>query len=113
MAVAARIVARLHDKGIVPGDLKSTNFVRTDAEADREREPLVLVDHDRVRFGVRRVSDRDRARNISQFFSNLQGVVSPNIALRFLTHYRQRTGLTRAQIRQLATRMQTWAGAEG
>jgi tRNA A-37 threonylcarbamoyl transferase component Bud32 len=74
----ARLVRRLHERGIFHKDLKATNVL----VADR----FYLVDIDRVAFGTA-VSEADRIFNLAQLNAAVPGPVTRTDRLRFLRWY--------------------------
>lgn len=96
---AARMIARLHQREILHGDLKPTNFVLY-ADSDSGHATLALVDADSVQFGVR-MTLRKRSKNLSQFLELVLPLVSRAMKWRVLVWYGQEAGLTAEDIRKL------------
>jgi GT2 family glycosyltransferase/tRNA A-37 threonylcarbamoyl transferase component Bud32 len=85
----ARFVRRLHDRGVLHGDLKGRNLMLDESGA------FNLIDLDRCRI-VRYLGTRARAKNLSYLNATFDGTVPPEKRRLFLDEYvRGETGLER------------------
>jgi len=98
LKAVAGLLASLHRFRIEHGDLKLANIMIR-PQHDSFEIPLVLVDLDAVRFGVR-MTIRQRAADLAQVLESLPGGQGSE-PYRLLAEYRQAARLTRAELREV------------
>ncbi len=121
----ARFMARLHSAGIFHSDLKTCNILVADgpvsqdicadcaeprgSESRRRGIRFFLLDYDDVRF-CRRLTWRQRAKNLAQLFLSTPGAIGASQRLRFLTEYAFHSGIRPTERKRLAKSVLEAAG---
>ena len=102
LAATGRLLAWVHQAGIVHGDLKLSNVIVRERQ-DFPRVSLTLVDSDSVRFHAAMPLDR-RVRNLRQVLGSLPAELPFREQARLLAAYRREARLSRGEMRDLLRR---------
>lgn len=102
MKAAGKLTAWLHLAAIHHRDLKCSNFIITNPDAETPM-PLCLIDLDAVRF-PRWLTGHSQCHNVMQFLESLPACATYRERLVYLAAYRRASGISRAKVRRCLER---------